>query len=360
MKQKKVMICLSGGIDSSLAALFLKEEGYDVHGVTFRAWDYITESCIEKQKGCCSIESITGAKMFAGKIGISHTVLDLRKHFSATVIKNFTEEYLSGKTPNPCVLCNAETKWGEVMKYAVDRGFDYIATGHYARIRFENNRYMLSKGKDLNKDQSYFLWMLNQEQISRTLFPLGELTKSEIRKIAAERGLTELVNKRESQEICFIPENDYRQFLKNNVKDFDNFTKQGDFISTGGRYLGKHKGLANYTIGQRKGLGIATGEPLYVVKMDKETNQVVLGQYDDLACNRFSVTRCNFIKYESLEKPLGVEVKTRFRQNPVKSVIMMKDNSLEVKTLEPVYGVTPGQSAVFYENGDVVCGGIII
>lgn len=356
----KVLVCLSGGIDSSLAAMFLKEQGYEVIGVTFRTWDYISESCLEKQKGCCSIESIVEAKNFAEKIGIPHHVLDLRKHFEKTVIKEFVSEYMAGRTPNPCVRCNAEIKWGEVITLANELNCGFVSTGHYAQVRKENNRFVLSSGADETKDQSYFLWMLTQENLSRTIFPLGNWKKSDIKKKAAERGLVKLAEKRESQEICFIPKNDYREFLKEQVPDLDQKVGKGNFISSEGKVLGQHKGFPYYTIGQRKGLGIALGEPRFVFEIRPETNEIVLGKYSDLEKNEWYINRLNLIKYAQIDDGMEIDVKIRFRSAPVKATIYHKNDSYKLVTREPVYAVTPGQSAVLYEGNDVVGGGIIL
>ncbi len=358
--KRKVLVCLSGGIDSSLAALFLKKQGYEVHGVTFRTWDYVTESCWEKQKGCCSIESIVEAKQFAEKIGITHQVLDLREHFKKTVINEFVNEYLAGRTPNPCVRCNAETKWGEVMSLADELGCNYVSTGHYAQVRGENDRFILSQGMDETKDQSYFLWMLTQENLARTIFPLGKWKKADIKKMAAERGLVKLAEKRESQEICFIPKNDYRDFLKEQVPGLDSKIGEGNFISMEGKVLGQHKGYPYYTIGQRKGLGIALGEPRFVVDIRTRTNEIVLGSYNDLEKKSLKIKNINLIKYPEIKDGMQTDVKIRFRSKPVKATIFTENESYIIVTHQPLYAVTPGQSAVFYEGHDIVGGGIIV
>jgi len=360
MSKVKVLVCLSGGIDSSLAALFLKEDGCEVIGVTFRTWDYISEGCWEKQKGCCSIDSIMEAKQFAEKTGISHHVLDLREHFNKTVIKEFVSEYLAGRTPNPCVRCNAVTKWGDVITLADKLECKFIATGHYAQVRRENNRYILCRGADETKDQTYFLWMLTQQNLARTIFPLGKWKKTDIKKQATEKGMANLVNKRESQEICFIPKNDYRKFLKEQIPDIDDKIGCGNFISTDGKILGRHKGFPYYTIGQRKGLGIALGEPRFVVEIRPKANEIVLGSYDNLIGHSLKIHQVNLIKYSKIKPNQQVQLKIRYKTPPVAATILQEQNCFYVKTNEPLYAIAPGQSAVFYEGSDVVGGGIIL
>ncbi len=360
MNNKNVLIAMSGGIDSSVAAMLLQEQGYNLFGVTFRSWDYITQGCLEKHTGCCSVESIYEAKELADKLGFSHQILDARDIFKKTVIKNFIDEYMSGRTPNPCVVCNTYIKWGIIQDFADKLNCKYIATGHYAKIKYENNRYFLAQGKDAQKDQSYFLWNLTQENLARTLFPLGDLTKNEVRKIALKLGFKEISQKRESQEICFVPDNNYRNFLKENVADIDKNIKQGNFISTDGKILGKHKGLAFYTVGQRKGLEIAVGYPLYVVKIDALTNTITLGKKEDLLNNEMFVCGCVVSKYLDFEKGMKLNVKIRYRSEPVGCTIDgIVEDKVKIIMDKPVEAITPGQSAVFYQNDDVVGGGII-
>ena len=258
---KKLLLAMSGGIDSSVSALMLLDK-YEITGATFRTYDSMKESCIAREKGCCTIESIMEAKRFAQSLGIEHHIVDFRERFAETVISNFVSEYLHGRTPNPCVVCNREIKWGIMLQKADELGCEYIATGHYARIMHENGRYFLRKGVDLSKDQTYFLWRLTQDNLSRTVFPLGEYTKDQIRAIADEKGFKALVKKRESQEICFVPDDDYRNFLRSQVPDIDEKIGEGDIVSTDGKVLGKHKGFPFYTIGQRKGLNVAVGHPV--------------------------------------------------------------------------------------------------
>lgn len=358
--RKKVLVCLSGGIDSSLSAILLKEQGYDLVAATFRVYDSIQEGCLEKLKGCCSIESIAEAKHFAKSLGIEHYILDYREYFKQTVIQNFISDYFKGRTPNPCVLCNAEIKWGKVLDFAQSIGCDYIATGHYANVFFDNNRYILSKGKDTLKDQSYFLWMLTQENLSKTIFPLGKYTKEQVKQLAKAKNLNKLLIKKESQEICFIPNNNYREFLKNEIQNKQYTIETGNFITSEGKIVGKHKGIAFYTIGQRKGLGVALGEPYYVKEIRVQTNEIVLSKYEHLKARFFIVNKLNFISLAEVIDGTEVEVKVRYRTKAIKAKVYNVDiNVVKVVPEENVYAVTPGQSAVFYNGNIVLFGGII-
>ena len=351
---------MSGGIDSSMAALMLYEQGYEVIGITMKTWDYAGAGGTKKETGCCSMDSINDARTISVTYGFPHMVLDLRQEFGDSIINNFVDEYLAGRTPNPCVLCNTYIKWEALLKRADQLNCEFIATGHYARIRNENGRYILSKGLDETKDQSYVLWGLTQESLKRTIFPLADLTKKEVRKIAVEKGFADLANKSESYEICFIPDNDYRGFLRRKVADIDTRAGEGDFVLTDGTVIGKHKGYPFYTIGQRKGLEIAVGEPLYVTKINADTNTVTLGSVEEVKQQRMKVKKINLIKYDRL--PENFQAMTRIRhKDPGKSSTahQMEDDSVEIFFHDKVLAIAPGQSAVFYEGEDVVGGGII-
>ena len=358
--KKKVLLGMSGGIDSTVSAMLLLEQGYEVVGVTFRTFDSIKESCIAKEKGCCSIESIMEAKHNAEKMGFEHHIVDFRDTFKQCVIQNFIDEYMVGHTPNPCVLCNSHIKWGELMRVADEYGCDYIATGHYARIAERDGHVFLRAAADTRKDQTYFLWMLTEEQLRRTIFPLGDLTKDQVRDIARQHGYVKLAEKRESQEICFIPNDDYRTFLRANVPDYDEHVREGDYVDAEGKVLGKHLGFVNYTIGQRKGLGIALGHPAYVTHIDAATNRVTLGSNDDLFATELTYRpegRSIAIASSPVTgNPSPITAKIRYRSQavPVKDI---DGNRIVFAT--PVWGVTPGQSLVLYQDDLVIGGGII-
>lgn len=358
-KKRHVLLGMSGGLDSSVAALMLKEDDYKVTGLTLRTYDYISNGCIEKQSGCCTIDSIYDAKNLMESLSFDHLVIDIRQEFNNLIIRNFINEYLEGRTPNPCVLCNTLIKWAYMMRKADELGCEYIATGHYARIRKKANRFILVEGTDETKDQSYFLWGLTQEMLARTIFPLGSLRKTQVREYAQEYGLKSLAEKRESQEICFIDDDDYHRFLVNNVPDFSEKYKPGNIINSDGKILGQHKGYPFYTIGQRKGLEVAVGHPLYVTEIRPATNEVVLDEREKLIKKELVAKELNLIKYEKLPGSLKVNTKIRYRSKAIPSIIKQMNDKMIVNFEEDVYGITAGQSAVFYEDKDVVGGGII-
>ncbi|WP_242928210.1 tRNA 2-thiouridine(34) synthase MnmA [Pontibacter vulgaris] len=359
-KLGRVLVAMSGGIDSSVAAVMLHEQGYEVIGMTMKTWDYASSGGSKKETGCCSLDSINDARNIAVQLGFPHYIIDIREEFGDFVINHFTDEYIAGRTPNPCVLCNTHIKWDALLRRADQLGCDFIATGHYANIREENGRYVISKGLDENKDQSYALWGISQKSLSRTIFPLGKLRKTEIRQMALDRGFTELVNKPESYEICFIPDNDYRNFLKRRVEGLEEQVAGGEFILEDGTVVGKHEGYPFYTIGQRKGLGIALGFPAYVTRIEKETNRVVLGNYEDLAKNAMTVGKLNMVKYENLiDQPIPTITKVRYNDPGTQAIIEQEGDKMKVHFLSGVHAIAPGQAAVFYEGDDVVGGGWI-
>lgn len=380
MAKPKVLLGMSGGIDSTVSAMLLQEQGYELVGVTFRTYDSMKDSCLAKEKGCCTIESIMEAKRNAERMGFEHHIVDFRESFKQCVISNFIDEYMSGRTPNPCVLCNYTIKWGEMLRLADEMGCDYIATGHYARIAERDGHLYLTAAADTHKDQTYFLWMLTEEQLRRTLFPLGGLTKDKVREIARSHGYESLAAKRESQEICFVPDDDYRSFLRANVPDYNERVRAGEYIDRDGKVLGSHSGFVNYTIGQRKGLGIALGHPAYVTRIDAETNRVTLGTNDDMYASSLRFRLVTPLRPFRNDLPLVAKI--RYRTTPVEVVLQTETPPLwgegfcpierpvdghrtsegEVLSLtfsEPVWGVTPGQSVVFYQDSLVIGGGII-
>lgn len=361
-KKGRVLVAMSGGIDSSLAAVLLHEQGYEVIGMTMKTWDYASSGGNKKETGCCSLDSINDARNIAVELGFPHYILDIRAEFGDYVIDHFTGEYLEGRTPNPCVLCNTHIKWDALLRRADNLGCEYIATGHYAKIRQENSRFIISKGKDETKDQSYVLWGVSQESLSRTLLPLGDLTKEEIRNMAREKGFFDLVNKSESYEICFVPDNDYRGFLKRRVEGLEESVKGGNFVLENGKVIGQHEGYPFYTIGQRKGLKVALGYPVFVTEIRKETNEVVLGTEEYLKRNAMHVGKLTLQKYAFIPtEGLETLTKIRYKDKGERAHILQIDkDKIEVVFEDSVSAIAPGQAAVFYENDDVIGGGWIL
>ncbi len=359
----RVLVAMSGGIDSTVTALLLHEAGYEVVGVTMKTWDYAqsgSSTSTKKETGCCSLDSINDARALAVQEGFPHFILDIREEFGDYVIDNFVEEYLAGRTPNPCILCNTHIKWEALLKRAEMLDCAFIATGHYAIKAKHNDRYYVKKARDNFKDQSYVLWGLSQECLSRTIFPIGHMTKSEVRQIAADRGYTELSKKGESYEICFVPDNDYRGFLKRRVKGLEEKVADGLFVDKEGIVLGKHQGYPFYTIGQRRGLGIATGEPIYVTHIDPANNTVTLGPASDLLKTEMKVGKTNLLKYAEWPQEVEVLAKVRYQDKGTPARLkVLSDGTLYVTFYGDVRGIAPGQSAVFYEGDDVIGGGII-
>lgn len=352
---------MSGGVDSSVAAVMLHEEGYEVIGLTMKTWDYASSGGSSKETGCCSLDSINDARALAVAYGFPHYILDIRSEFGDFVIDNFVDEYLAGRTPNPCVLCNTHIKWDALLKRADKLDCEFIATGHYANIRqHDNGRYVVSKGLDENKDQSYVLWGVSQQNLARTKFPLGSFAKSQIRQMALDMGQFELANKSESYEICFVPDNDYRAFLRHKVEDLEERVAGGNFVLTDGTVVGQHQGYPFYTIGQRKGLGIALGHPMFVTRIDPETNTVVLGTQEELERKSAWVRNLNLVKYENINEPIEAVTKIRYKDAGSQSTILQMGEHMKVDFHHSVSGIAPGQSAVFYEGNDLLGGGFLM
>ena len=341
--KKRVVVAMSGGVDSSVTAALLKDKGFGVIGITMRIWEHSKDE---------------DAKRVSDELGIPHYELDLRDVFQDMVIPNFCEEYKKGRTPNPCIRCNQYIKFGALFKKAKELSADFMATGHYARIEFDNERkrYLLKKGVDTQKDQSYFLYVLTQEQLKYTLMPLGALYKERVRNIAKEKNL-HVVNSPESQEICFIPDNNYGEFVKKYIHEE---TKPGSIINKEGKVIGEHRGIVFYTIGQRKGMGIADKNPLYVIAIDRKNNAIRAGRKEELYTNELIADNMNFINIEKLETPIKVKAKIRYLHQPSQAtVIPLNEGKVRVKFDAPQRAVTPGQAVVFYNGEEVVGGGTI-
>ena len=383
---KKVLIGMTVGVDSSVSALLLQEQGYEVIGATMRLWEENEQSDsreIIANSNCKeTIENgenkqnnaVEDAKKVCEKLGIKHYVIDLREEFQRRVVDNFICTYLCAKTPNPCVECNKFLKFDAFYKFAQELGCEYIATGHYAKNFYSNefNQYVLAKADAIEKDQSYFLYGINKDILPYIIFPLSEFKdKAEIRKIAEENGL-EVAQKKDSQEICFIQNNDYISFLK---KYNDNVNNEGNIVLSNGEILGKHTGLINYTVGQRRGLGVSYKEPLYVIKLDKAKNEVIVGTEKELYTDELMANELNFlVDISSLrsetkiqnnlqnneQQEIEIEAKIRYRSKPAKATLKIEDNIAKVKFSEPQRAITPGQSVVFYLNNIVLGGGKII
>ena len=360
MSKGKVLMAMSGGIDSTMASLILHEQGYEVIGLTMKTWDYESSGGNKKETGCCSLDSINDARQLAVDCGFPHTVLDIREEFGDFIIDNFVDEYIAGRTPNPCVLCNTHIKWEALLKRADMLKCDYIATGHYAQIREENGRHIVSKGIDDNKDQSYVLWGVKQECLKRTLFPMGKYHKSDIKKMAYDRGYKALAEKNESYEICFIPDNDYRSFLKRRVDGLEERVKGGNFVNTKGEVIGTHEGYPFYTIGQRR-IGVSLGDdPTYVIEINPLQNMIVVGTKEDLQRQEMFVKSVNYSKYPEIKDGMICLVKVRYKHKGELATITNDGDNLKVLFHKKVEGIAPGQSAAIYEGDDLIAGGFIM
>lgn len=356
--KKKVLVGMSGGVDSSVAASLLLEQGYDVSGVTLHLYDN-EDAGIAKTRTCCSLSDVEDARSVARHLGIEHYVFNFGTDFRKNVIGRFAQGYELGKTPNPCIDCNRYIKFGKMLERAKLLGFDYIATGHYARVAYDegSGRWLLKKAADLSKDQTYVLYSLTQDELSHTLLPLGGLTKPEVRKLAEERGFVN-ARKPDSEDICFVPDGNYAGFLENVM----GLRQQpGNFVDPAGNVLGRHKGLIHYTVGQRKGLGLSFESPKYVLRKDTGSNTVILGESAELFSDRFTVGDVNLIAAERLTERAEVGVKIRYSQSESCAVLSpLQDGKIEVRFKQPQRAITPGQAAVFYRGDTVFGGGTIL
>ena len=354
----KVLVAMSGGVDSSVALLKIIEKGYDAIGVTMKLWEYsdVGGNTIQ-DSNCCSAGAINNAKLICDRMDVPHYTLDFTDVFRETVVSNFSDEYLKGRTPNPCVRCNSFVKWDALIDQANELGVDYIATGHYANIMKTNGSLYLTKGVDPMKDQSYVLWGIPAHTLSRTLLPLGGYTKKEVRKIAQENEL-ETANIPESMEICFVADNNYKRFLKEYAPDKMNAIGRGEIIDESGEAVGQHDGYPNYTIGQRKGLGIFTPKPKYVTKIKPSNNQIIIGNKESLLENNCSMSKVNWL-VDNINFPCKMEAQIRYNSPIVPADIIENDGNYKICFQEPQTAVTPGQSIVFYRENVVLGGGII-
>jgi tRNA-uridine 2-sulfurtransferase len=354
----RIVVAMSGGVDSSTTAAILKEEGYEVIGLTMHLWDHPQEED-ENLGRCCSPQDILDARRVADQIGIPHYVVNFKKAFQAEVVDYFTEEYCRGRTPNPCIYCNERIKFNLLLRKAEELGAKALATGHYARIAFnpDSQRFLLKRGKDRNKDQSYFLFSLSQEQMKKILFPLGERAKGEVRQKAIQLGLR-VARKTDSQEICFIPDQNYRKFLE--TRKGKEISKPGEIVNRQGKVLGFHRGLYSYTIGQRRGLGIAASQPYYVLALDTEKNRVVAGQKEELMASGLVAEKVNWIPFRRLDQEAEALVQIRYRHPGTPALLSPSENGkISVQFKTPQRSVTPGQAAVFYQDEEVLGGGWI-
>lgn len=356
--KKKVVVGMSGGVDSSVAAYLLKEEGYEVVGVTMQIWQDEERFVQEENGGCCGLSAVEDARKVAWQLGIPYYVMNFKKEFQTQVIRYFMDEYVRGRTPNPCIACNRHVKWEALLKRSLDIGADYLATGHYARIgRTAEGRYSLCRSTASAKDQTYALYDLTQDQLSRTLMPVGGYSKDEIRQIAKKAGLS-VSDKPDSQEICFIPDHDYAGFIK---EHWEGELPGGNFVDMDGNVLGRHKGITHYTVGQRKGLNLSMGHPVFVVEIRPKSNEVVIGCGEDVFSDVLTCRRLNWMAVDGLHgKPMEVIAKIRYSHKGAPCVIREAgEDRVECRFKEPQRAITPGQAVVFYDGDYVVGGGVI-
>ena len=366
----KIAVAMSGGVDSSAAAALLREEGYDIVGFTMQLWNQRRNLSVDENgeplpSRCCSLDDVYDARRVASDLGFPFYVLNLERDFERDVVGPFVASYLAGETPIPCVACNSRLKFASLDRLARSLGCEKVATGHYARARFdeETGRYRLLRGLDPQKDQSYFLWELTQEQLAHALFPLGELTKADAREIARRAGLP-VAGKAESQEICFVPDGDYAGFIDRYLEAEGRVREApaaGEIVNTRGESLGEHGGIHHYTVGQRRGLGLSAQKPLYVVQIDARRNRVVVGSVEELSRDGFTATGVNWIAFDEAREPVRAEVRVRYRHQPAPATIrMIGEASARITFDEAQRAITPGQATVFYRGDEVLGGGWIV
>src|SRR3989440_3967792 len=366
----KIAVAMSGGVDSSAAAAILKEQGHELVGFTMQLWNQrrgisVDENGEPLPSRCCSLDDVYDARRVAEELGFPFYVLNLEKEFERDVVQPFVDSYLNGETPIPCVACNSRLKFASLDKLATSLGCEKVATGHYARVDFDEatNRYRLLRGRDPRKDQSYFLWELTQDQLSRALFPLGELSKSDARQAARDNQLA-VAEKKESQEICFVPDGDYAGFIDRYLAAEQQTSRQpreGEIVTTSGEVIGAHAGIHRYTIGQRRGIGIAQSRPLYVLSIDTSKDRVIVGHDDELLSKEFTAAGVNWIAYDNPDEAVRAEVRVRYRHTAAPATITPLDNNrTRVEFDEPQRAITPGQSTVFYRGDEVIGGGWIV
>jgi tRNA-uridine 2-sulfurtransferase len=359
-KQITVAVGMSGGVDSSVAAALLVKEGYNVIGMTMKTYDYMEVGGMPvNESNCCDLRAVSDARAVADHLGFPHYVVNLREEFDKIVINNFIGEYLNGRTPNPCIICNREIKWGALLRKAEEFGAQYIATGHYARVRYDEHRarYILSRGKFTEKDQSYALWAVPQSALGHTIFPLGEMTKPEVRAIAEQCGLSN-ARKQESFEICFVPDDNYVRFLNERMPDLQTRVSDGNILHDG-KIVGKHHGYPFYTIGQRRNIG-AHKQKMYVTEIDSKNNTIKIGKDKELHHRTLIAGQVNWSGISGLEDSVHVQAKVRYKDEGTDAVVsLVESGRIRVIFSQPKRAITPGQSVVVYDGDDLLCGGII-